>query len=173
MKILTYPETRQTFGFDCGANALVSALVYAGIEEREDRIAALARTTKAGTSTQGILRVMRYYGLPIKAGRGMQPRDLRAGIIRGWPTLITIQAYRESNRPYHELWDDGHWVVAIGFDEYRIYFEDPSSFFRAWLADEELRQRWHDVDAGKRIKGWGCTMQVAGRYQHDLCRHLE
>jgi hypothetical protein len=63
MKILEYPETRQVFNFDCGSNGLVSMLVYAGIEEREDRIAALARTTKVGTGTRGILRVMDYYGL--------------------------------------------------------------------------------------------------------------
>ena len=46
MKIIEYPETRQVFNFDCGANALVSLLVFAGIEEREDRIALLAGTTK-------------------------------------------------------------------------------------------------------------------------------
>jgi len=63
MKVIDYPETRQVFSFDCGANALVSVLVFAGLEEREDRIAVLAGTTKAGTSTGGILRVLRYYGL--------------------------------------------------------------------------------------------------------------
>ena len=45
MKIIDYPETRQVFNFDCGANALVSVLVFAGLEEREDRIALLAGTT--------------------------------------------------------------------------------------------------------------------------------
>jgi predicted double-glycine peptidase len=63
MRILEFPETRQVFNFDCGANALVSVLVFAGLEEREDRVAMLARTTHNGTSTTGILRVMQYYGL--------------------------------------------------------------------------------------------------------------
>ena len=63
MKIIEYPETRQVFNFDCGANALVSLLVFAGIEEREDRIALLAGTTKDGTDTTGVLRVLNYYGL--------------------------------------------------------------------------------------------------------------
>jgi len=39
---------------------MLSVLVFAGLEEREDRIALLAGTTKAGTSTEGILRVLRY-----------------------------------------------------------------------------------------------------------------
>ena len=50
MKIIEYPETRQVFYFDCGADALVSLLVFAGIEEREDRIMLLAGTTKSGTT---------------------------------------------------------------------------------------------------------------------------
>ena len=51
MKIIEYPETRQVFSFDCGANLLVSVLVFAGVEEREDRVALLAGRRRAGTST--------------------------------------------------------------------------------------------------------------------------
>ncbi len=173
MKILTYPETRQIFCFDCGANGLASILVYAGVEEREDRIAILAKTTKSGTGTAGVLRVVNYYGLPHRAGQHTQVNDLRAGIDEGFPTLITLQAYRSSNRPYRELWQDGHWVVAIGHDDRRILFEDPSSYHRTWLGDEELRERWHDIDKGKRIFGWGCTVCVSGRYQHDRMDHMD
>ena len=32
------------------------------------------------------------------------------------------------------------------------------------LADEELRQRWHDMDRGKRICQWGCTVLVNGQF---------
>ena len=161
MRIIEYPETRQTFCFDCGANLLVSALVFAGVEEREDRVALFARTTKAGTGTAGVLNTFNYFGLPFRARQRMRLADLRRGIDAGHPTLITLQAYRTSNRPYRELWDDGHWVAAIGYDRHRIYFEDPSAFHRTWLADEELRQRWHDLDRGKRIWQWGCTLLVA------------
>jgi ABC-type bacteriocin/lantibiotic exporter with double-glycine peptidase domain len=173
MKIIPYPETRQVFNFDCGANALVSVLVFAGIEEREDRVALLARTTKNGTGTAGVLRVLRNYGLPLRAGQRMKASDLRHGIDQGFPTLLTLQAYRESSRPYQELWDDGHWVVAIGHDDRRILFEDPSAFHRTWLADEELLERWHDVDRGKRIWQWGCTVCVSGQYEHDRIVHMD
>ena len=172
MKIIPYPETRQVFNFDCGANALVSVLVFAGIEEREDRVALLAGTTKSGTGTIGVLRVLDYYGLPHNAGR-MNINDLRGGIDRGFPTLLTLQAYRESSRPYRKLWDDGHWVVAIGYDDRRILFEDPSAFHRTWLADVELSERWHDVDRGRRIWQWGCTVQVVRRYEHDRIVHMD
>jgi ABC-type bacteriocin/lantibiotic exporter with double-glycine peptidase domain len=173
MKILVYPETRQVFNFDCGANGLASTLVYAGVEEREDRIARLARTSKAGTNTAGILRVYRYYGLPHKARLHMRADDLRRAIDKGWPTILTLQAYRESNLPYRLLWKDGHWVVAIGYDKNCILFEDPSCYHRTWQGDGELHERWHDIDGRRRIYGWGCTLQVSGVYQHDLHMHME
>ena len=173
MRIIEYPETRQTFCFDCGANLLVSALVFAGVEEREDRVALFARTTKAGTGTVGVLNTFNYYGLPFRARQRMRLADLRRGIDAGHPTLITLQAYRTSNRPYRELWDDGHWVAAIGYDRHRIYFEDPSAFHRTWLADEELRHRWHDLDRGQRIWQWGCTLLVRGRFQRGHHIHMD
>jgi ABC-type bacteriocin/lantibiotic exporter with double-glycine peptidase domain len=173
MKIIPYPETRQVFNYDCGANALVSVLVFAGLEEREDRVALLAGTTKAGTDTEGIVRVLRYYGLPRRARQQMNVNDLRRAIDAGHPTLLTLQAYRESSRPYRELWDDGHWVVAIGHDKRRILFEDPSAFHRTWLAEEELRQRWHDMDRGKRIRQWGCTVLVKGQFLPGHHLHMD
>ena len=173
MKIIPYPETRQVFNYDCGANALVSVLVFAGLEEREDRVALLAGTTKAGTDTEGIVRVLRYYGLPRRARQQMNVNDLRRAIDAGHPTLLTLQAYRESSRPYRELWDDGHWVVAIGHDKRRILFEDPSAFHRTWLADEELHQRWHDMDRGKRIRQWGCTVLVKGQFLPGHHLHMD
>ena len=173
MKIIPYPETRQVFNYDCGANALVSVLVFAGLEEREDRVALLARTTHNGTDTEGIVRVLRYYGLDFQARQRTNISDLRRAIDAGHPTLLTLQAYRESNRPYRELWDDGHWVVAIGHDKRRILFEDPSAFHRTWLADEELRQRWHDMDRGKRIRQWGCTVLVKGQFLPGHHLHMD
>lgn len=173
MKIIEYPETRQVFYFDCGADALVSLLVFAGIEEREDRIMLLAGTTKSGTSTAGILRVLRYYGLPFHARQRMRVNDLRRAVDAGYPTLLTLQAYRESHRPYRELWQDGHYVVAIGYDDRRIFFEDPSAFHRTWLADEELHQRWHDVDRGRRIHQWGCAVLTSGQFKAGRHLHMD
>ena len=37
--------------------------------------------------------------------------------------------------------------MAIGYDQKKLYFEDPFSFKRTFLGYEELFQRWHDQDA--------------------------
>jgi len=174
MKVLSYPETRQTFTYDCGSNALASMLCYGGAEEREDRLMKLAGTTERdGTPPDGVLLVFGYFGLPTESGEGMTPDDLRKAIDKGFPTMLCLQAYRDSNKPYSQLWDQGHWVVAIGYDKDRIIMEDPASYHRTWISDTELIERWHDEDKGKKVVGWGCTLLVNGAYQHDQIDHLD
>ena len=54
----------------------------------------------------------------------MQADDLRRAIDDGHPTLVTLEAYRESNQPYRELWmtATGSWPSAtIGIES----IEDP------------------------------------------------
>jgi ABC-type bacteriocin/lantibiotic exporter with double-glycine peptidase domain len=171
--IIDYPETRQTFNYDCGANALMSMLVYSGIEEREDRVAILADTHEAGTDINGVCRVLSYYGLPFKVVVPMSLETLRSSLTAGYPVLLPIQAYRESKELYDNLWNDGHWIVAIGYDNGRFIFEDPSSFCRTWLAEKELLARWHDVDGETRLYRWGCILRVRDQYKSKLMRHMD
>ncbi len=172
MKILKVPRNRQFGGYDCGSDGLLDMLAFAGVYEREDRVIDLARTTKRdGTSRAGVLRVFDYYGLPVVSGK-MRPDNLRGMIDRGYPTLIAIQAYRTSSKPYRLLWKDGHWVVAIGYTARRIIFADPASFNWTWLADKELQERWHDEDT-RRIRNWGCTLLVKGQFRPNATVHMD
>jgi len=85
MKIIPYPETRQVFNYDCGANALVSVLVFAGLEEREDRVALLARTSHNGTSTTGVCVPALLRGCGTGARQRMTINDVRRAIDAGHP----------------------------------------------------------------------------------------
>lgn len=63
-------------------------------------------------------------------------------MLQAWPT--PGQANRGVN--YRADWDDGHWVVAIGYDQRVVYFEDPSlARSRGYMSYGELAMRWHDV----------------------------
>ena len=116
---------------------------------------------------------MRYYGLPHSPPAHVRVADLRWGIDRRYPTILCLQAYRTSNRPYRELWQDGHWVVAIGYGDGRILFEDPASFCRTWLAEEELLERWHDLDRGRKIRQWGCMILRPVCFQPGRLAHMD
>jgi predicted double-glycine peptidase len=51
--------------------------------------------------------------------------DLENSIMRGRPVIVQIQAWGDEGTDYTNDFDDGHYVVAIGFDENYLYFEDP------------------------------------------------
>ena len=165
MKTLRFPELRQTFNFDCGACSLSCVLVYFGIEMREDNIIKLAGTTKDGTDTTGILKVLAYFGLKYSAGQ-MTTEDIRRSIDKKHPVIITLQAYGSTDVPYCDGWDDGHYVVAIGYDDTRIYFEDPAAYRRTWLSDTELAERWHDIEGnGNKLYNWGCIVEGMPKFK--------
>ena len=175
MKIIPFPETRQVYNYDCGANCLLSVLCFAGIEEREDRIMERAGTKPGGdgTSFEGMTGVLQHFHVPFQVRTRVSPQQLRGYIDLGYPTIICLQAYRDFKRPYDTDWDDGHYVVAIGYDGDKIIFEDPSDFHRTWLTDSELMERWHDRDQGRDVYGWGCTITTQGEYQPNLMEHME
>jgi ABC-type bacteriocin/lantibiotic exporter with double-glycine peptidase domain len=56
MKMLKFPELRQTYEWDCGANAIQSVLVYHGIQLSEEVVIKQAKTTRSGTPIAGIKR---------------------------------------------------------------------------------------------------------------------
>ncbi|MCF7820550.1 MAG: C39 family peptidase [Candidatus Pacebacteria bacterium] len=146
MKIIDLPQLRQTYKYDCGAKALQSVLVYFGIEVREDNIMKLAKTTKDGTSIQGIVNVANKYGLKTDS-REMTINDIKNYIKKNIPVIIVLQAWTRNKKVVWEKdWVDGHYVVGIGFTKDRVLFEDPSSFERTYLKYNELEKRWHDVD---------------------------
>ncbi len=79
----------------------------------------------------------------------MSLATLRESLDRGHPVLIALQAWAEdtidTSIDYTTRWEDGHYVVAIGYDEARVFFMDPSTLGHyTYLPNEALLARWHD-----------------------------
>ncbi|NCC71221.1 hypothetical protein EOM09_06575 [bacterium] len=159
MKIINLPQLRQTYNFDCGAKALQSILFYYGIDVREDKIMKIAKTNKNGTSIQGIGKVIKKYGLKMKASK-MNIDILKNYINDKTPVLIALQAWSNKKRiDWSNNWSDGHWVVVIGYTKEKIIFEDPSSIYKTYLKYNELLERWHDIDTnGKKYLNLGIAV---------------
>jgi len=173
MEIIDFPELRQIYNYDCGACAVSCVLAYCGLDIREEWIAKLAETTPDGTSMAGIVKVFNYFGLPTYVGEKRNIKQLCHAIDCGFPTIIALQAYRSVNVDWKDDWEDGHYVVAIGYNNSRIYFEDPSSYKRTWLSHEELMDRWHDIEGDKKIYQWGCTVQCKSNYHANDSVHMD
>lgn len=150
MKTITLPQLRQTYGYDCWAKALQSILVYYGIEAREDHIIKYAKTSKDGTSIEGIIKAANKYGLKTDSKK-MTIKDIKKYLIKDIPVIMVLQAWAENKKiNWEKDWFDGHYVVAIGFTKDKIIFEDPSSFERTYLKYDELNKRWHDIDTNEK-----------------------
>lgn len=162
MQINNFPELRQMGNYDCGPVALQAILAYWGIDVREDELIKLCLTTKEnGTEREGLKKAAEHFGLTCKAA-SLTFDDVKEYISQQIPVLIDLQAWADHpERDWTKDWEDGHYVVAIGYDKDKIYFEDPSAFVRTFLTIEELKSRWHDVtDDGKKFYSW--AMAVIG-----------
>jgi ABC-type bacteriocin/lantibiotic exporter with double-glycine peptidase domain len=145
MKILNFPEFRQTSDYDCGANALQAILAYYGIDVEENKIIKTAGTNKRiGTTIKGITKTLKKYKLKFHSGE-LDIEKIKKQLDRNHPVILILQAWKNKKKVgWEKDWRDGHYVIAIGYDKNKIYFEDPASIFRTYLSYNELDKRWHN-----------------------------
>jgi predicted double-glycine peptidase len=76
--------------------------------------------------------------------------QLERRLDEGKPVICSIQAYAEKapaekRTKIYKKDDNGHYLVAIGYDDDNIYFMDPSlTGRRGFLPKPEFEARWHD-----------------------------
>lgn len=175
MKIISFPNLRQTYAWDCGAKAMQSVLAYYGLDIREDIIMEIAGTNKQGTTIPGLKKVVKKYNLEFKSGK-MTVKDIKKYLNKKIPVILVIQAWTgKVNVDWKNNWTNGHYVVAIGYDEKNFYFEDPSSLEINFLSYQELEERWHDIGINnKKYINWG--MSIFGKkadYSPSQLVHLD
>jgi uncharacterized protein YvpB len=82
---------------------------------------------------------------------GVDIVDLERAVDRGEPTIVAAQAWQSvpataSLKPWETDWDDGHYLVVVGYDRANLYFMDPSTEDHyTYIPGDEFVQRWHDV----------------------------
>ena len=113
-----------------------------------------------GADPIDIERLLVEYGLEVESRTMMSFNDLEMIVGAGIPILITYQAWSESDDPWPECWDDGHYSVVIGIDDENVYLEDPSLIGEiGYIPRKEFLERWHDVDReGNELKQFGLVI---------------
>ena len=102
-----------------------------------------------GSDPAHLVRAIERYGLHHRVYEPMSSRELARCLDRGRPVMIMLQAWRDvvPAAGFADVWDSGHWVVAIGHDARGVYFADPSlAAARGFLAHAALDERWHDLE---------------------------
>lgn len=149
------PLVRQAADYTCGIAALRSLLLYYGEEYGERELASsLGAYPHRGTSYRSIIRFAnKKFADPGKRDFQMQKKtgmtldDLRQLIDQGKPSIVLLQAWGNPGVNWKTEWKEGHYALAIGYDENNIYFMDPSVLGHyAFIPIEEFLDRWHDQD---------------------------
>jgi predicted double-glycine peptidase len=156
VELVRLPGVRQATGYTCGTAATESILQYYGRSDLGEKELAkhMGSSWKSGTPPGRIARTLRHHGLAAILRTNMTPSALKSELRMGRPVIVDLQAWSEKPRTLDEYARDrvdGHYVVAIGFDQQHVYFMDPSiGGARGKLTFAELMPRWHDTDAKNR-----------------------
>ncbi|HEX8791081.1 MAG TPA: C39 family peptidase [Polyangiaceae bacterium] len=170
--LIHVPCVKQRTDFSCGAAATLSLLRYwvpgAFEDAHEDDLFEPLHTTPAnGTEPEPIAAYLQdVVGLEAKYEHGdVTLAQLEGAVDAGQPPLVDLQAWRDGNRPWPEVWDAGHYVVLVGYDAENLFFMDPSVLSPgpyAYVPKAELDERWHDLAGPSDTRVWRMTVFVRG-----------
>lgn len=157
IKILNFPNGRQSEKWSCGSSALQMVLQYYGIDVIErNLIKDLKTTEKKGTEISNIIKYLNDNNFKSESIENMTIDDLKKYINKKIPVIISIQAWKGDDKiKYENTWEHGHYTIVIGYTENEIILSDPSSNNLTYLTYNQLIKRWHDKDSSKKYINHG------------------
>ncbi len=175
--IIKIPMTRQATNYTCGVAALQSVLMFYGDEFLESDLAKLLKANpQEGTAYAEMKRFSESKGYNVQVYKDMKVSELKELLDAGKPVICLIQAWPERKVNYKTDWDDGHYVVAIGYDDGNVYFMDPSTLGNyTYIPTDEFLTRWHDMDSKVKLNHFGMVVQKKAKhaYHADGVKKLE
>jgi ABC-type bacteriocin/lantibiotic exporter with double-glycine peptidase domain len=151
LALIRVPRTRQARDYTCGAAVTQSILGYWGEDMNEGEVAvAIHSDPEVGTPPHTMITFLESKGFTVREHHGMSLADLERLLDAKKPVMLLIQAWPGAEAKAHDWkndWDDGHWVVAVGYDAANVYFMDPSTLGNyTYIKKPEFLDRWHDTD---------------------------
>lgn len=167
-KLIEFPTSRQDNENSCGTSVVQSILAYYGIDERQDDLHKALAVKKDGTDYTKIIKKFQKHKLTVDAGT-MNFDMIKEYIDNNYPVIILIQAYKDNKKKQYtqDDYDNGHYVVVIGYDDLHIVVEDPSLNNKlGYIPLEELDIRWHGIGRSKEEKLDHFGIAVVGDVKH-------
>jgi predicted double-glycine peptidase len=150
VRLLDFPNTRQSYEYSCGPAAVQSIMAYYGEDFRESELISLMKTAKdEGTYIKDIVKFLHFQGFSTKLKQKMTVDELCSYIDKKIPVIVLIQAWGSESdfkKHYRDCWNDGHFVVVIGYTDQDILISDPALFSVGYIPISDFSDRWHDMD---------------------------
>lgn len=145
--MIPLPPHVQELDYTCGAAALRAVADYFGVAPAsEAALVALMGMGEDGSDPAHLVHAARALGLATREYRPMSAHALARCLDRGRPVILMLQIGDDARR-WRDVWDCGHWVVAIGHDARGVSFVDPLlAGARRFFTHAELDERWHDIE---------------------------
>jgi ABC-type bacteriocin/lantibiotic exporter with double-glycine peptidase domain len=153
MSILNVPQGTQAFSYDCGIKSLQLMMAYYGVEvPYHNLLRTMKRYKRFGLPKEVMANIARGYGFKVISKTGCSLKEVQENLEEGHPTIVAIQAWADHKLGQEELKrsgiggckeDWGHYVVVVGLEDGKVILNDPLSFRRVWLTEEDLLNRWH------------------------------
>lgn len=157
-----FPDLRQYSDYDCGAGASLDVLSFYGEDSSiENMISELGTSKESGTNPEDIVKYFESKGFQVDM-RQMTIEEVKQYIDKEIPVILDVQAWHNdspSDYDYTNEWNDGHYIVAHGYNASGLIVDDPSSVGKAMIEYDDLESRWHDIDGtGKQIQKLGIAI---------------
>lgn len=162
--MIDLPIGRQTF--DCGAKALQIVMAYYGVDLREDELINQLKCDINGTPLKNMISVAEQNGFQVVATFGTSLDTVKQYVDQRHPVIVLVQAWADKYMTLEDWKQEnkhGHYVIVIGYEGSIIVFEDPASFHRTWMTEEEFNARWHDVDPRSKESYENFAMVLLGK----------
>lgn len=164
---------QQPTDFTCGPTALKTALHIFGIHKSLESLIKLCKTTRNGTTTPNLIKVINSLGFSVLAveyatlthlqnSLKYSPNNVRAVLVS------YLYDLDEKNRPHP---DSGHWAVVSSYaaSKNRIILFDSASNTKKSYNWQEFRSRWKDFDLKrKKISKRGNKFRLVRHWQPQL-----
>lgn len=170
--VVHVPAVKQRTDYSCGAAATLSVLRFWRAAEYErtserDLFSALDTTPSNGTEPEPITDYLRDVArLEARYVHGdVTLAHLEREVDLGRPPIVDLQAWRDTDAPWPEVWDAGHYAILVGYDADHLFFMDPSVLTAgayAYMPRAELYERWHDLAGPKNDRLERMTVFVHG-----------
>ncbi len=142
----------QTKTFSCGNAALrtICQFYKVGPDDEDKFIEMMNSNSRDGTVPSHIVSTAREFGLCVKYHHNFTIRELKDALDKGHPIICPVQAH--GKKKHYKKRESGHYIVVIGYDNERIYFEDPMiKGKRGYRTYNQFDRLWHDKDANGKL----------------------